>query len=114
MLNVVYVNLSESDLVKQANADMDRYEAGGTYSVVRPSDLQAIEKHLQRAEFMGTAGGKEARLRAQQILTRDAGIKFEEKPSMIQERQGIVNQRQRGEVLEMKANRGFRRVGKTL
>lgn len=114
MLNVAYVNLSESDLVKQANADMDRYEAGGTYSVVRPSDLQAIEKHLQRAEFMGTAGGKEARLRAQQILTRDAGVKFEEKPSMIQERQGIVNQRRSREVFEMRTNRGFKRVGKTL
>lgn len=114
MLNVVYTNLNESDLVKQANADMDRYEAGGTYSVVTLADIQNIEKFVQRSEFTGTAGGKEARLRAQQILTRDAGIKFEEKPSMIQERQGIVNQRQRGEVLEMKANRGFRRVGKTL
>lgn len=111
MLNVAYVNLNESDLVKQANADMDRYETGGTYSVVRPSDLQAIEKYLQLAEFRGTAGGKEARLRVQQILSRDTGIKFEEKPSMIQERQGIVNQRKRGEVLEMKANRIFRNVG---
>lgn len=114
MLNVAYVNLSESDLVKQAHADMDRYETGGTYSVVRPSDIVTIEKALQRAEFVGIAGGKEARLRAQQILSRDTGIKFEEKPSMIQERQGIVNQRKRGEVLEMKANRVFRRVGKTL
>lgn len=111
MLNVVYTNLNESDLVKQANADMDRYETGGTYSVVTLADLQSVEKFLQRAEFTGTAGGKEARLRAQQILNRDAGIKFGEKPSMAQERQGIVNQRRTGEMLNMKANRIFRNVG---
>lgn len=111
MLSKIYFNLSGNDIVNQANEDMSAYENGGTYSVVTLADIQRVEKYLQRAEFTGTAGGKEARLRAQQILTRDAGIKFAEKPSMIQERQGITEMKRMNQLLNNKSNRLFRNVG---
>ena len=111
MLNVNYAGLKETDLVAQATKDINVYENGGQYSSIQLSDLQVIEKQLQRAEFVGIAGGAETRKRAQEILTRDAGIKFAEKSSMLQERQGITNTKRNAEVLECKANRAFRNVG---
>lgn len=114
MLNVNYTSLKETELVAQATQDIQAYEAGGQYSRVQLSDLQAIEKHLQRAEFHGVAGGVETRKQVQDILTRDAGIKFGEKTSMLQERQGITNMKKNAEVLEKKANRTYKHVGRMI
>ena len=110
MLTVNYTGLKEIDLVAQATKDIDVYENGGQYSAIQLSDLQVIEKQLQRAEFYGVVGGTEVRKRAQEILTRDAGIQFTKK-SYIQPHQGTENQKRTQEVLKCKANRAFRNVG---
>lgn len=114
MLNVNYTGLNETDLVAQATKDIQAYENGGQYSIVQLGDLQLIEKALQRSEFHGVAGGTEARQRAQEILTRDAGIQFTKKTSMLQERQGITNMKRNAEVLECKANRTYKHVGRVV
>lgn len=110
MLNVNYAGLKETELVAQATKDIQAYETGGQYSIVQLSDLQAIEKHLQRAEFYGVAGGVETRKQVQNILTRDAGIQFAKK-SYIQPHQGVQNQKNLAQALDNKANRTYKHVG---
>lgn len=112
MLNVNYTGLNETELVAQATKDIDVYENGGQYSAVQLNDLQVIEKALQRSEFVGVAGGAETRKRAQEILTRDAGIQFTKKDYKPQERQGITNMKRNAEVLECKSNRSYKHVGR--
>lgn len=112
MLNVNYTSLKETELVAQATKDIQAYETGGQYSIVQLNDLQLIEKAMQRAEFYGVAGGVETRKQVQDILTRDAGIQFTKKTSMLQERQGITNMKKNAEVLECKSNRSYKHVGR--
>lgn len=112
MLNVNYAGLKEAEIVAQATKDIETYENGGQYSSIQLNDLQVIEKQLQRAEFYGMAGGVEARQRAQEILTRDAGIQFAKKDYKPQERQGITNMKRNAEVLECKSNRSYKHVGR--
>lgn len=113
MLNVNYAGLKEAEIVAQATKDIETYENGGQYSSIQLNDLQVIEKQLQRAEFYGMAGGVEARQRAQEILTRDAGIQFTKK-SFVQPHQGAQNQKNLAQALENRGNRTFRQVGKVL
>lgn len=110
MLTKNYTGLNEIDLVNQANEDMNKYETGGKYSTVQLSDIQKIETFLQRAEFVGVAGGAETRKRAQEILTRDAGIQFTKK-SYIQPHQGTTDRKKLTQTLENRGNRTFNHVG---
>ena len=113
MLNVNYAGLKETDLVAQATKDIQAYETGGQYSIVQLSDLQLIEKHLQRAEFYGVAGGVETRKQVQDILTRDAGIHFTKK-SYAQPHQGTTDQKNLAQALENRGNRTYKHVGRMI